>query len=151
MEKELDREEEAILRKKLLNWIEKAKKSSKPIRIVIPVLNEEGLNAQISPHFGRAPYFAIIDLNEKGEIVNQELIPNTGEHFGGAGRSASLILRFNPNVIITYSMGPKGLSLFQNAGVAVLKANVNTVRKAIEAYRRGELEELTEGCYEAKR
>jgi len=32
----------------------------------------------------------------------------------------------------------------------VLRTNVNTVREVIAAYNKNELEELTEGCHEAR-
>ncbi len=119
-------------------------------RIVIPVLNEAGLDAHLSEHFGRAPYFAVLEIGEKGQVVNQKTVANVGEHFGGSGRRADFILQLKPNVIITYGMGPRGLTIFQDARVAVLRADANTVRRVVDAYNRNELEELTEGCHEAR-
>ncbi len=120
------------------------------MRIVIPVLDEGGLDAHLSWHFGRAPYFAIFDLDENGRVREQKTVPNKGEHFGGRGRAADLILQLKPNVLITYGMGPRALSIFQNARVAVLKANADTVRDVIKGYSKDELEELTEGCRAAR-
>jgi predicted Fe-Mo cluster-binding NifX family protein len=120
------------------------------VRIVIPVINEAGLDAQLSEHFGRTPYFAIVELDEKKQVVNQKTVPNIGEHFGGSGRRADFILELRPNVIIAYGMGPRGISIYQDARVAVLRANANTVRQVIAAYSKNELEELTEGCHEAR-
>ena len=37
-------------------------------RIAIPVENQDGLEAPIAEHFGRAPFFAIVDLDEKGKL-----------------------------------------------------------------------------------
>jgi predicted Fe-Mo cluster-binding NifX family protein len=119
-------------------------------RIVIPVSSEGGLNARLSEHFGRAPYFAVIDIDENGQISNQQTIPNTSEHFGGAGRPPDRILQFKPDALITYGMGPRALNIFQAARVAVLRANASTVRDVITAYNQDELEELTEGCHHAR-
>jgi len=120
------------------------------VRIVIPVLDKSGLNARLSEHFGRTPYFAVIELDENGHITNQRIVPNVGEHFGGSGRRADFILQLKPNAIITYGMGPRGLSIYQSVRVAVLRANSNTVREVIVAYNKDELEELTEGCHHAR-
>ena len=120
------------------------------MRIVIPVADDSGLEAQISEHFGRTPLFAIIDLNEKGQITEQKTVPNAGEHFGGGGRRADFILKFKPNVIIAYGMGPRGLSIYQSERVAVLKANSHKVKDVIMAYNEDKLEELTQGCHEAR-
>ena len=76
-------------------------------------------------------------------------MPNEGEHFGGFGRPADRILQLRPNAVITYGMGSRALSIFQEAGIAVLRANADTVKDVVEAYRHDKLEELTEGCHHA--
>lgn len=148
----LDEELERIKQKKLdirLRELEE-KGVRQTTRVVIPVLDETGLYAQLSPHFGRAPYFAVIDVNERGEVTDQKTVPNVSEHFGGTGRPPDRILQLRPDAVIAYGMGPRGLSIFQNARVAVLRAIANTVREVIDAYNRDELQELTEGCHLAR-
>jgi predicted Fe-Mo cluster-binding NifX family protein len=118
-------------------------------RVVIPVMDERGLNAQVAEHFGRAPYFAVINLDDGGNVTNVKTVPNVGEHAGGMGQSHDHIVKMKPNAIIVYGMGPRGLSAFQNAGVAVLRANTNTVAGNVAAYNKDTLQELTEGCHQA--
>ena len=118
-------------------------------KIVVPVADESGLNAQLAEHFGRAPYFAIVDLDEKGKVSSVRTIPNIGEHAGGIGQTHDHILELKPNAIIVYGMGPRGLIGFQNAGVAVLRAAADTVKEVIVAYKDDKLQELTEGCHHA--
>jgi predicted Fe-Mo cluster-binding NifX family protein len=120
------------------------------VRIVIPVVDESGLNSRISEHFGRTPYFAVLDVDVEGKVVKQKTVPNAGEHFGGGGRRASFILGLKPNVIIVYGMGPRGLSIYQRERVPVLRANANTVKDVVAAYNKDELKELTQGCHEAR-
>lgn len=117
-------------------------------RVVIPTEDGNGLNARLSEHFGRAPYFIIVEL-EEGNVSNVQVVPNEGEHFGGFGRPADRILQLRPNAVITYGMGPRALNIFQEAGIAVLRANADTVKDVVEAYRQDKLEELTEGCHHA--
>ena len=119
------------------------------IRIVIPVEDEGGLDAVVSQHFGRAPYFVVVDLDDEGRVLELQTIPNTSEHFGGFGRPPDRILQLQPDAVATYGMGPRALNIFQDAGVAVLKTEARTVREVISAFNRGELVELTEGCLEA--
>jgi predicted Fe-Mo cluster-binding NifX family protein len=120
------------------------------IRIVVPVSDERGIDARLSQHFGRAPFYAIIDLNEKGQVIGQGTIANTSEHFGGLGHPPDRILKLQPKVLITYGMGPRALRIFQSAKVAVLRTNVSTVRDVVKAYNNNELEELTQGCQHAQ-
>jgi predicted Fe-Mo cluster-binding NifX family protein len=115
-------------------------------RIVVPAADESGLNAQLAEHFGRTPYFAVVDLDENGLVSNVKTVPNEGEHCGGQGQAHDNILRLKPNAIVVYGMGPRGLVTFQEAGVAVLRANANTVKEVVAAYKKNGLQELTEGC-----
>jgi len=119
-------------------------------RIVVPVLDEKGIDAQLSEHFGRAPYFVIIDLDDEGHVIGQGTISNTSEHFGGVGNASDRILQLQPRALITYGMGPRAIRLFQNAGVAVLRSDVNNVREVVRAYNNNELKELTQGCHHAR-
>jgi len=119
-------------------------------KIVVPAVDQSGLNAQLAEHFGRAPYFAVVELDENGEVSEIKTVPNIGEHAGGKGQTHDNILELQPNAIIVHGMGPRGLSTFQSAGVAVLRANANTVSGVIAAYKDDKLQELTEGCHHAR-
>jgi predicted Fe-Mo cluster-binding NifX family protein len=117
--------------------------------VIVPVSDNNGLNARIAEHFGRAPFYAVVALDKDGKVETVETLENKGEHFGGEGHMHEHILERKPNAIITYGMGPRGLVGFQEAGVAVLKANADTVKDVIAAYNDDKLQELTEGCHEA--
>jgi predicted Fe-Mo cluster-binding NifX family protein len=118
-------------------------------RIAIPVENEAGLEAHIAEHFGRAPFFAIVDLDEKGKVASVKTEANTGEHHGGMGHPHENLLALKPNVIIACGMGPGGLASFNNAGVNVLKATAATVEESVAQFKAGKLEKLTGGCEHA--
>jgi predicted Fe-Mo cluster-binding NifX family protein len=133
----------------LTNFKEKGGGKEVNVRIVVPVSDDRGIDAQLSQHFGRAPFFAIIDLDEEGHVIGQGTIANTSEHFGGVGLPPDRILQLKPKALITYGLGPKALRVFQNAGVAVLRTEVNTVKEVVKAYNNNELQELTQGCHQA--
>ncbi len=118
-------------------------------RIIIPAEDQKGLEAHLAEHFGRALYYAVVDFDEKGEVANVKTVANVSEHAGGTGYAHDNIVELKPNAIIVYGMGPRGLSTFQSAGVAVLKANANTVSEVVAAYKEDKLQELTEGCEHA--
>jgi predicted Fe-Mo cluster-binding NifX family protein len=117
--------------------------------VIVPVSDNNGLNSKIAEHFGRAPFYAIVALDKDGKVEDVETLENKGEHFAGEGHMHDHILERKPNAIITYGMGPRGLTGFQEAGVAVLKANADTVKDVIAAYNDDKLQELTEGCHHA--
>ena len=119
-------------------------------RVVIPTSDKNGLDAVPSEHFGRAPYFAVLEIGEKGSVSNIEFIQNTSEHFGGKGLPPDRIISLKPDALITYSIGPRALARFQEARVAVLKADDGKLVELVHGFSNNDLEELTEGCQEAK-
>ena len=119
-------------------------------RIMVPVEAEIGLSAKVAGHFGRSPYFALVDLDEKQKEVKITIELNRSEHMGGAkGHSHESFLAFKPDIVIAYSMGPGALNTFREAGITVLQAASNTVRGNIESFKKGKLTELISGCEHA--
>lgn len=116
-------------------------------RIVIPAHDMKG--SEIADHFGRAPYFAVIDIETDGTTTGVNVYPSTSEHTGGRGHAHDNVLRYQPNVVIVQGMGPRGITSFQSQNIAVLRANSRSIQDLLEAYNRNELEELTEGCADA--
>ena len=113
------------------------------MRLIIPVNDEFGLNAHICSHFGRTPYFEVIDLDEKGEIVNQKTISSSGEHFC---QGINFISNLKPDFMIAHGMDQRVIYNLQNAGIRVLRTTALLVNEAIQQYINNELPELTEGC-----
>jgi predicted Fe-Mo cluster-binding NifX family protein len=116
-------------------------------RVLIPTQDFEG--KMVAAHFGRAPYFVVIDLDELGTTIEIKIHPNTGEHSGGKGHAHDNVLQHQPQAVIVQGMGPRGIMSFQSKNVAVLRANSSSVEDLIEAYKLNQLDELTEGCAEA--
>ena len=117
------------------------------MRIIIPVYSESGLNAQICDHFGRTPYFDVIDLDENGHIISQSTVSSSGDHFC---EGINFLLNLKPNFMIAQGMGQRVIQNFQNARIAILRTSANVVKDAIQQYNRGELVELTEGCHQGQ-
>lgn len=116
-------------------------------RILIPTQNLEG--TEVADHFGRAPYFAVIDLDDNGATIEMKVHPNTGEHSGGRGHAHSNVQKYQPKAVIVQGMGPRGITSFQSQNIAVLRATSRSIPDIVQAYYRNELEELTEGCADA--
>lgn len=116
-------------------------------RILIPTQDENGI--EIAEHFGRAPYFAVVELDEIGTAIELKVHPNTGEHSGGKGHAHDNVLQHNPRAVIVQGMGPRGIRSFQSKNIAVLRANSRSVQELIHAFSQNDLEELTEGCADA--
>ena len=119
-------------------------------KMMIPVEDEAGLNAQVAQHFGRAPYFVIVELDENQKILKVTNEPNKSEHMGGIpGHSHESFIALKPDVVVANSMGPGALRTFQDAGITVLEAATNTVRDVLESFKENKLKELAGGCEHA--
>lgn len=119
-------------------------------RIVVPVEEPRDLGSHIAPHFGRTPYFALVELDEKGEVSRLEFFPNAGGHFEGGGSTHDRVLELHPGALVVQGMGPRGLEHFKGAGIPVFQANVDILGEVVTAYVEGHLEELTTSCPAAR-
>ena len=116
------------------------------MKVVIPVEDEEAMS--LSEHFGRAPYFAVYDVTDDTS-KDVGVYPNDSDHFGGSGHPPERIMELGAEVVISMGMGMRAIKMFQEVGVAVLKAEMSDTSKALMSYQKGELMELTEGCLHA--
>lgn len=113
------------------------------VKIVFPALDEKG--ESIGAHFGRVPYYAWFDIKD-GKVIDQGVVPNDSEHFGGVGLPPERIARLNLDAMIVLGMGSRAIGMFQEMNIAVLQAKGDDMEKNIDLFVKGELEELTEGC-----
>jgi predicted Fe-Mo cluster-binding NifX family protein len=118
-------------------------------RIVIPTEDKSGLEASLAQHFGRAPYYTILELDEKNNNVGIRTEVNKGEHVGGTGHPHEHLLALEPNIFVVQGMGPGCLSSLQDAGIIVLKATGTTVKQIVEGYKEGKLNALAGACENA--
>ena len=116
-------------------------------RILIPTQESAGIS--VADHFGRAPYFAIFDIDSNGKIIEKNVNPNMGGHAGGSGHAHDNVLRLQPNFVIVHGMGPRGISSFESNNVIVLKANSDSIDNVVMAFIKGILRELRDSCSEA--
>ncbi len=106
------------------------------MKIAIPSSDASGLDSRIFPHFGRCPFYTLVDI-ESGRVA---ILPNTSIHFGGFKSPPELLLDKGVTVLICKDLGEKAVSLFQDAGIDVYIGARGVVKEAIEAWKRGELE-----------
>ena len=118
-------------------------------RIVIPTEDNSGLEAHLAQHFGRAPYYTVVDLDEKNQIMGVRTELNKGEHVGGSGHPHEHLLALKPNIFVVQGMGPGCLSSLQDAGLTVLKATGTTVKEITEQFKEGKLSALAGACEHA--
>jgi predicted Fe-Mo cluster-binding NifX family protein len=99
------------------------------------------LNSQVSPVFGRCPYFLIVN----SETKEFKVIPNpAGEAGRGAGVGAAQIAASEGvKAVICGNFGPNAFSVLQMVGIKIYPGVFGlAVNRAIDKYNQGELKEL---------
>lgn len=101
----------------------------------------EDLGSPMDERFGRADSFVLVD-SESGEsegLRNPSLSAS-----GGAGvSSAEVLSRRGVEVVIANNVGPKARRALQAAGIRLFRAEFSTAEENLEAYRKGDLREMS--------
>lgn len=109
------------------------------MRIAISADDERGLESVVSPHFGRCPYFVLVDL-EGNQVKAVTVVPNPfyGNH--QPGQVPAFIHRQGAEVMLTGGMGARAVAFFQQYGIEPVTGAYGTVRNALEQYLSGRLQ-----------
>jgi predicted Fe-Mo cluster-binding NifX family protein len=108
------------------------------IRIAVSADSDNGLDSVISPHFGRCPFFALVDL-EGQEVQAVEVIQNPYYSQHRPGQVPGFIHGQGVNVMLTGGMGGRAIQFFADYGIEAATGAAGTVRMALERYLGGEL------------
>ncbi|MGD2163250.1 MAG: NifB/NifX family molybdenum-iron cluster-binding protein [Anaerolineales bacterium] len=110
------------------------------MRIAIAAMDNQGLDGQVSHHFGRCPYFVLVDV-ENNKIEATKIIENPFFRGHEPGMVPGFIREQNADVMISGGMGRRAIGFFQEYGVQAATGAAGTIRSALEAYLCGELPE----------
>ena len=112
-------------------------------------MEKNGLNSNISLHFGKTPYFAF--LKEKnGEIGDIIFIESGGKHNGGSLTPAEIILNSEANILICGNLGSKAVNMFQKHDIQVFSGANGNVQEAFEQWMNGKLSVADENSCSTK-
>jgi len=114
------------------------------LKICVPTWGKGGLNDIVCEHFGSAPTFTIVNMDNGNVVVLQ----NHGEHMGGSGRPPEFLIREGVDVVICQGLGIKAIRALRAFGVVVYVGASGTVKESIEMWKRGLLRLATDmdGC-----
>jgi predicted Fe-Mo cluster-binding NifX family protein len=108
-------------------------------KIAIAVLDANGLDAQISPHFGRCPYFALVDT-EGQEILAVETVTNPYYPNHEPGEVPAFIHTLGAEVMLAGGMGGRAVTFFRQYGIEPATGAAGTVRASLSRYLGGDLQ-----------
>jgi predicted Fe-Mo cluster-binding NifX family protein len=100
-------------------------------------------DATVAPRFGRSPHFVIYDDETRSYELNRN-VQNMAAAAGAGVQSGTAVAQAGADVVLTGHIGPKAMSVLNQAGVQVVIGAEGTVKEAIQAYRNGELQPTEE-------
>ena len=107
-------------------------------RIALACEDNQGLSGQMSQHFGRCPYYLIVDV-EGHEIKKTDSVDNPYYNNHVPGMVPQFINEQRVNVMIAGGMGPRAIDMFTNLGIEVVTGAIGNAGNVLEAYLTGEI------------
>ena len=108
------------------------------MRIALSVEDNNDFESKIAHHFGRCPFFALVDL-EGTEVKEIQVIENPYYGAHQPGQVPGFINSQNANVMLSGGMGGRAIQFFDQFGIKAATGATGTVRSALESYLGGEL------------
>ena len=109
--------------------------------IAVTSLENTGLKSQVASHFGHAPFFTLLNIDDKFNIENIKILQNqmTGENHK-PGMVPRMLMNEGVNMLITGALGQRAFQLFNSNNIAVVPNAMNiTVENAYNEYLSGNL------------
>ncbi len=101
-------------------------------------------DATCDMHFGRAPYFVIID-SDSGEGIKDYNNEQNVEAVQGSGiESAKVMADLDVKVVLTGHVGPKALEVLKIGGISVYKVEATSVKEAFKKYEENDVKAIHE-------
>jgi len=112
-------------------------------RIALACDDNQGLDGQISQHFGRCPYYLIVDV-DGDEIVKTDTIANPYYTQHTPGMVPKFINEQGAHVMIAGGIGPRAIDLFASMGIEVVSGIAGNAGDVVQSYLKGEVSGVEE-------
>jgi len=107
------------------------------MRICIPTHGDEGLDAAVAGHLGRAPFLTLVDT-ESGEVA---VLANAPHGEGHCHPTRPLEGR-GVEAVLCSGAGRRAVAALEEAGIQVLVTEAQRVDEAVHALRAGSVRRL---------
>jgi len=105
------------------------------MKVAIPTEGKNGMDEKVSPHFGRAPTFTIVDT-ESGAVEIEE---NTGEHMGGSVDPPEILHAHGVEAVVCANLGRGARERLCGMGMTVYIGAGGSVREALGLFKENKL------------
>ncbi len=101
------------------------------MRIAIPSTDGNGLESEVSQHFGRSSFYTFVDV-KGGKIANVEVKAlNTEGH--GPGDLPTFVKENGGEVVVAYGMGSRAVDFFNQLGIQVVTGAYGKISDVVGA------------------
>jgi predicted Fe-Mo cluster-binding NifX family protein len=113
------------------------------MRLCIPTADGSGLEAPLSPHFGRSAFFTVVDPEDGAVGIHA----NGGHDHGNCG-AVETIRQLGADAVICRGIGAGAFSNLSRAGIELFVTEAETVALALDDFREGRSQRLGGGTCE---
>lgn len=117
------------------------------MRVAVSADDENGLDSIVSPHFGRCPYYILVDL-DGCEVEHVAAVENPYYNRHQPGQVPQFIRDQAVDVMLTGGMGRRAIGFFEQYGIEAVTGAAGTVGRSLEQYLGGALQ-TAEPCRES--
>ncbi|UXM84433.1 NifB/NifX family molybdenum-iron cluster-binding protein [Methanococcus aeolicus] len=107
------------------------------MKIAIPMESDK-----ICSHFGKSPYFLILNIDDNKEIENTQVIDNIPCDGQGHGKAVKILLNEKPDAILYINMGKNSMENLSKKGIELYKCETEDMDKSIKLFLEGKLEKI---------
>lgn len=108
------------------------------MRIVVSSDSNTGLESSVSNHFGRCPFFTLVDV-ESGEIHSVRSVENPFFDSHAPGQVPLFIRKLGADAMLAGGMGRRAIDMFLEYGIGCATGAGTTVRNAVDDFLSGRL------------
>ena len=108
------------------------------MRIAVSAETNQGLESKIAHHFGRCPFFALVEVEEK-QIQTVSIIENPFYSSHQPGQVPGFINEQKADVMLSGGMGGRAIQFFNQFGIEPATGAAGTVENAVNSFLEGKL------------
>jgi predicted Fe-Mo cluster-binding NifX family protein len=112
------------------------------MRIAIAAQDDRGLDGLVAHHFGRCPYYALVDV-EGHSVVDVNVLANPYFNKHQRGKVPYYIQKQGAQVMVAGGMGRRAIDLFEEMNIEPYTGAAGTIHRAVELVTGGQLTQAT--------
>lgn len=109
------------------------------MKVIVSSLGKD-LDSKISPIFGRAQWFILVDTDDMSYEAFEN--PSTSQSSGAGIMAAQFVLKKSPTSVLSANVGPNAFEVLQAGSVSCYIAENGTVREAVDSFTNEKLKKM---------